>query len=328
MSTSATATAFAPPSPQQVHAHLERYAATGPSKVATWAPLALLVAAVVLAVNVEGGALAILPWLILLAMFIYSGVRTARLRTLEGRAIYVQELAMLRRHVESLRLAWRLLPSVTHLVELHTRTVALIGHNLEQVQAYESALAVLDYLLARMPADSPAAVQLRVQRAIAQLESDHLLDADETLRRLRDLADSQPPTTVSALWHLGRLLQQVRTHHDQDAADSAANLVEQLRPLGVEAGYGHALAALAQHRLAQRPQQAMPAAPPEDDDEPARLDPQQRRQEAALWWSRATLLLSVDALVDRFPELGELKRDAAMVATTSRHTPKDAAPTS
>jgi hypothetical protein len=76
----------------------------------------------------------------------------------------------------------------------------------------------------------------------------------------------------------------VRTNHFADAVEGCDGLLDELRPLGVDAGYGHALVALAYHHLAGAA----------------------AGEQAALWWSRATLLVAAPALLDRFAELRPL----------------------
>ncbi len=299
---------FTPPSPRQVQEHLERNPAIGHSRAATWAPLVALVAAVIIAMTAPPGPAAMLPWLIILGLLFYSAARVRRARDLEARAARIQELALLRRHAMSLRLAWKLLPHVGRNPELHMRTVAIMALNMDLVGAAESSLVAYQYLLERLPKGHPGIVQIQVQAALAQLASDHLLDADATLRRLRDLDNAKQSNVATATYHLALLAQQVCTHHDADALPLAQGLVQKLQPLGVDAGYGYALMALAHHRVGQR--QA------EDGGEIRNHAPA-----TAAWWSKATLLLPVDALTGRYRELEVLTADATLAGAVQRATP-------
>ena len=85
------------------------------------------------------------------------------------------------------------------------------------------------------------------------------------------------------------------------------------RPLGVEAAYGHALMALAHHQLAQRPQ------PAKTDD----VEPMDHNTLTLIWWQRATLLLPVQALVQRFAELQTLAEKFAPETVASQSAPAD-----
>lgn len=288
---------FTPPTAEQVQRHLDLHPPRGPSRLVAWLPILALAVVLLLTFVIEDGLVLLLPWLLLGAFFLYLGWRVRAARQLEARATQVQELAMLRRWPQSLRQGWRLLPSLTHIPELHGRVVASLAHDLDQLKAYEAAIVAYDFLIARLPAEHPGAVQLRVQRAMAQLASHHLTDADETLRRLRQVVDAYRQTTISAAYRLANLIQQIQTNHFADAVAEPGDLLEELRPLGVDAGYGHALLALAY----------------------SRMDDAAQRAQAGLWWARATRLLSPPALCDRFGELAPLTQELA--AFTSSHRP-------
>jgi hypothetical protein len=308
---------FIPPTANQVHDHLERHPLHPPSAWVAALPLLSLVLMVVLAASLFTGngsaartALTVAALCGLLGLSAVTARRVRRMRSLEQRVIQVQQLTVLRRWPEALRLAWRLLPDATAVPEAHGRVVSTIAHVLDQVRAYDAAIVAYDYLLERLPADAPASVQLRAQRAIVEVLSDRLTDADRSLRSLRGAFDGATgPTPASAVYRLASLIQQVRTHHYRDAADSAATLLDDLRPLGVEAGYGHALLALSYHELT-----GVAEAPVAEEN----------RRQAASWWSRATLLLPVSALQYRFAELAALAQDPALGPATQRATPPSA----
>lgn len=321
---------FTPPTPEQVRRHLERHAARGPSPARLWAPMIVL--AMIVGVLILGGTsplTIVLAWMILGLAMLGRVLQRQWLLGLEARAVRAQELALRRHWPQSLRLAWRALPSLVSFPELHARLIAVIAHDLDQVKAYEAAIAAYSFLIERLPPEHPASVQFRVQKALAELACDRLSDADQSLRRLRGLIEPHRGSVTGAGYRLATLLQEIRTNHFAEAAASADTLLEELRPLGVEAGYGHALTALAFARMAggqgwarslasfddesHRQGSGMPAPP--DGAAAEERTPAQRTEElhrqAALWWSRATLLLPVETLVDRFPELEFLTRPAA-----------------
>ncbi len=269
-----------------------------------------MAAAVGLALTAPAGPVVVLPWLIILGLLFYSAFRVRRGRNLEARVQRVTDLAMLRRYVPSLRLAWQLLPAVSRNPELHLRTVVILGLNLDSVGACEAALVTYQYMLERLPKNHPGLAQLQAQAALAQLASDHLLDADATLRRLRDLENVEPANPVTATYHLARLAQMIRTHHDAEALPMAAGLVERLRPLGVEAGYGYGLMALAHHRVNLR-----------RDETVADGTGETYNDESAAWWSKATLLLPVEALTHRYTELAALTADETVNTATRSPLP-------
>ncbi len=122
-----------------------------------------------------------------------------------------------------------------------------------------------------------------MQRAIASLFTHQLSDADDALRRLRGPVEALAQTPIDASYRFALLFQSVQTAHYAEAIDESDGLLEALRPMGVEAGYGHALLAwcFAQRNDADR-----------DDASHARS-----------WWQRATTLMPASALYARFPEI-------------------------
>ena len=225
--------------------------------------------------------------------------RVRWLRGIEQEASTVQELAVTRHHTTALSRAWRLLPRLRPMPDAHGRTIAAMAACLDRINAHDAAITAYDYLLERLPADVPGAVQLGVRRTLAQLMADRMTDADDALRRLRGVIGQYAGTPIAAGYRLAGLLQQVRTHHFADAVEESDGLVEALRPLGVDAGFGYALMALSHFNAGLDL-----AAPPESP--------------AAEWWARATLLLSPAALVNRY---GQLTQIAHLPATPRPEPP-------
>ena len=272
---------FLPPKAEQLRGYLDRHRPTGPSRLFAWMPIIAILGAVLLMLVAEDGWLQLTPFIVLLALFAIMAYRSRWLRLLEAQVTRVHELAMLRHYPRAMRLTWQLLPKLASMPPLHNRVVAFLADLLNQVRAYDAAIVAYDYLIHHLPAEHPAALYVQMHRVMAQLANDQLADADDALRNLRRHGDALRQPVAAATWRLAQLLQQVRTNHFTDAVESAPQLVAALRPLGVEAGYGHALMAYCYHMLA-----------PGGDAMP--------------WWSRATLLLPAEVLVERFPELGAL----------------------
>jgi hypothetical protein len=237
--------------------------------------------------------------------------RARRMATVARQVTGAQELTALRRYPEALRLSWRLLPGVTAMPELHWRTVACMAQVLDQLGAHEPALTALDYLAERTSMDQPVGVQVRVQRAVMLLLLDRMIDADDALRSLRGPVEASNDPAVRAAYRLANLQQQVHTHHYDDAVASAPSLLEDLRPLGIEAGYGHTLMALSYYATSGNAVALDGTVPPPVAD----------HAQTRLWWSRATLLLPVAHLVRRCAALGELAGDPALAAATSSAIP-------
>ncbi len=283
----------APPTPQQVDEHLDRWAVRRPPVATAWAPWMVLVFCVALGVVSGGGWALVLMWFGLVTFWLIVAARTRRFRRLESQVNAVRELAVLRRWRQALRTAWRTLPSVATAPPMHDRLVAMMALCLDQLGAYEAAITAYDYLIDRLPPDEPIAVQASLQRAIAQLADNRLTDADHAIRVQRAQVDSANHPVLSATFRLAELIQQIKTNHWNDAARDSHGLVDALRPLGIDAANGYALAALA--HLGQSDSGA--------------TSPEQAQR----WWRRATLLLPRAALTGRFPELHRLDglQDAA-----------------
>ena len=284
---------FAPPSSEQFEAHLQAYPPNPPGKWQLRAPLLVAGALLGVSLMIPGWPAVVLPWVGLAWLMGHNWLRTQHNMRLEAIVRQTQETAMQRRYPEALRDAWRILPQAVPAPALHSQTVAMIAHCLDSMNCYDAAIVGYDYLLDRLPAGEPIAVHLGVSRANAALGVDRLSDADDSIRRLRGAVEQFPDTTISAAYRLAQLAQQVRTNHFAEAVSENDDLVDALRPLGVEAGYGHALLALCHYKQAQAPAHDQADA----SDEP---------RQAHDWWAKATLLLPPDTLIERYPELKPL----------------------
>jgi hypothetical protein len=279
---------FVPPSAEQFEAHLRSYPPSPPSKWQVRVPILVAALCLGMSLAISGPVSALLPWIGLGWLLGHNWVRAQRAVRLEARVRSSQEVAMFRRYPGALREAWRVLPQTVPMPALHSQTVAMIAHCLDSLGHYDAAIVGYDYLLRHLPPGDPITVHIGVSRANAVLGADRLSDADDSIRRLRGAVEPYRDTTISAAYRLAQLAQQVRTHHFAEGAVENDDLIEALRPLGVEAGYGHALMALCHYHQ---------HGDGEDTDVPT------PRDTARLWWERATLLLPEDTLTKRYPEL-------------------------
>ncbi|MBI1368460.1 MAG: hypothetical protein GC162_07370 [Planctomycetes bacterium] len=269
---------FTPPTAAQTREHLKRCTPRPPAN-----PRRMLMGMIVVVLACwlllrDHWLTLVIPWTILIGMIIYAGRRGKRRTRLEGRARQVYELSLLRRPMDVVREAWSLLPDLTTTPHLHGQTVSLMAAALMRVHDYDAAAETCDYLLDHLPKGTPASNYVRLLRIMAYLHVDRLADADDEIRSLAR-ADLAP--IESAMLTTGRLYQQIKTHHFEDAAAADDRIVEQLRPLGVDAGYAYGLIAAAFQQRA--------------DDAAARK-----------WWRRATLLLSPAAIMNDLPETKSL----------------------
>lgn len=286
---------FTPPSPKQVTEHLVRCAPRVSRMWVTQLPLFLLIFAAGLTLFANDVLTAIIPWLILIGVVIFSAFRVKRIRNIQQRVERVGEWTQLGQHQRAVRAIWKLLMITQMMPELHGRLVALMAHNLDRLSSWPAAEVAYDYLITRMPADHPGSVQLQLQRTILQLFNDELTTADNNIRKLRPLATEISDSPIAATYHYAVLLQHIRTYHFAEAvAENREHLVERLRPLGIEAGHGYALLAWSYFQLAQR----------QPDDE-------NLMQQAMAWWHKATLLVASDQLLQRQADLKPLAAHAA-----------------
>lgn len=283
------ATHFQPPTAQQLEDHLLAHPPSPPTPWQQRIPWIVAMVLILLSFAVTGPISGLLPWIAIAWLLGHSSIRTRRALSLQARVKRTQEIAMLRRYTQALRLGWDLLPQAAISPQLHGHTVAMIAHSLDTLGHYDAAIVGYDYLLSRLPSDQPIAVHIGVSRAAAALGAERLSDADDSIRRLRGAVEPYAHTPISAAYRLVQLTQQVRTHHFDQGVEESQGLVDDLRPLGVEAGYGHALLALCHYHH------------PQNDN-----DTQDHQQAARTWWQQATLLLPPDTLIKRFPELAPL----------------------
>jgi len=280
--------AFSPPTADQVQSWIQRHPPRARSAWAFRGPLIAIVVLVAMSFAMQSAVIGVLPWLGFVALLIYMGWLARHNRELEMKVSYLQELSAVRQHAPAIRGAWRLLPQVIRMHELHGRVLAIMAYNLDQVRAYDAAILTYDYLVDKLPTGHPGSIQLRLQRSVAQLANHQLVDADDNLRRLRGSVEEIGDVVLSGAYRMAVLLQAVRTNHFQEAVDEADDLTEALRPLGIDAGYGHALLALSCWRLCEQGQEDV-------------------RSRAEASWRRATLLLSPERLAWRFVELADLR---------------------
>ena len=290
---------FTPPTAEQIRTHFDRYPPRGPSKLMTWLPMTALAVALLVSMSIESNWAAILPWLTVGVLFFGLAARIHRAKQLESRITQIQEWVMLHHWVPALRAAWRLLPSLVTLPSMHGRVVAMIAHCLDQIKSYDAAITAYDYLIDRLPTNDLLSIQLRLHRSISLLVNDQLTDADDALRKIRGHTDALNHPGLNATYRLAGIVQQTRTNHWSAAADQAnPELVDQLRPLGIDAGYGYALVALSHYKVNE------PLEQPTTDY-------------TAYWWSLATLLLPTSTLVYRFAELDQLTHLPSLMPSCS-----------
>ena len=272
----------------------------------------------VLGASVLGGpAGVVLPWValgVLIGGFVWLARKNRDRQRLAAGVEHVGELSARRHHAAALRQAWMMLPRAVRLPGLHVRLVTIMGQALAGVRRYDAALRCYDDAIRDLQPGHPIAIQLHIAKAQAQLHTEHLSDADDTLRRLRGTADVDGKGQghpVSAAYATAKLLQAVKTHHYSDAIEEGGRdgeaWLERLRPLGVEAGYGYGMLTLCFAELASRAE-----------------DQEQREgwwEAARRWWGRATLLMPRQAIMYRVPELRRWVEDGGELRAAETANP-------
>jgi tetratricopeptide (TPR) repeat protein len=247
-------------------------------------PLFLLGIALAAALLLQGPASWLMPWLAIGVIFVVGMVRYRKKRAIDRDLQRIHELSMLRHDREALGQAWQLVEATSDQPAIQHRVILHLTSTLDTLGQHEATLVGYDRLLSDLPDQHPGAVLLRIQRAVAQLFTQRLADADASLRSLRGPVESMTDTPVYAAYRFAQLFQAVQTAHYDEAITESDELIQTLRPLGIQAGYGHALRSWC-HRK------------------------QGENELADRWWSHATALVPANDLNRRFAGLGLFKHD-------------------
>jgi tetratricopeptide (TPR) repeat protein len=175
---------------------------------------------------------------------------------------------------------------------------------LARYNRFDDAIAVQDYLLDTFNLDGGTAHGLRLARAMAMLREDHLFDADRAITELRrqvvragrvmqeaneaneepqgDVAEPEPPQSLSAGLALVEIYRDVKTGHPTEAIQTFETTLSSLREqLGHRVADAYMLIAKA-HDLLNQPEAAQ------------------------MHFEKATLLAPATELFRRYPETASL----------------------
>ncbi len=193
--------------------------------------------------------------------------------------------------IEPLR---RLLGKPVPLAQIRYQGLLELAGVAEHTGQLEEATEIYEAIAREQPQGLLGSLAL-VGKAIVLLKLDQLADADTIIRRLEVSVESR---SLKSLVLLGRLYQQIKTGHYADALIEKSSKCELARTgMSTKAAYVYALLALA-HR-----HQEMSAS----SDQAAGNSPEASDSNAEVLWQQATMLLGPDILVEKFPELTELK---------------------
>ncbi len=163
----------------------------------------------------------------------------------------------------------------------------------EHTERLEGAAEIYEAITQEQPQGLLGSLAL-IGKAIVLLKLDQLADADAIIRRLEVSVQSR---SLKSLVVLARLYQQIKTGHYAEALADKSSKCELARVgMSTKAAYVYALLALGCRRqeMAASVEQAAGESPVTGC-------------EAELLWQQATMLLGPDILLEKFPELAELK---------------------
>ncbi|QQE13074.1 hypothetical protein JD969_06330 [Planctomycetota bacterium] len=278
---------FTPPTAEQVRGLFTENRPTQDSLWMVRLPLFIGLGAVGILLLVDNAVITMMLWLAFISVFIAAMMRVRYLKQLEAQGVQVDEWAMQRRYVDALRSAWVLLPKSRKRHGLYMRMSNVIAHCLSELKCHEASAEAYDFLIDHLPLEGAGVKQLRVYRAISWLMEDRLADADDTLRHLRGVKSEFKGTALASAYTYAELLQCVKTYHFDEGVALSETLLNDMRPLGIEAGYTYAMMSTCYHEMVLRT---------EDEKEKARLE-----KEANKWWEYATCLIKEEHLMNRMP---------------------------
>lgn len=200
-----------------------------------------------------------------------------RFRAEQQQVEQIGELVQLRRWPDAALALDQYLSQPARTQAFRVQALVFLSSVLARLQRFEDAIAVQDGLLQEGLLDPPSAATVRVGRAMAMLQEDHLFDADRAISELR-----RGPAAGSAGLALLELYRDVKTGHPAEAIELFEKMLPTLRDqLGHRVADAWALAARAYDLLG-------------------------REDQARAAFRNATLLAPVTELFRRYPEVQKL----------------------
>lgn len=214
--------------------------------------------------------------------------RRAELQQLEA----IEELVHLRRWDEAAAIVQQLLSRPTRTPHARIHGLLFLSSILARYHRFDDTVIVQNYLLEHVQLDPSSDYGLRLGRAMAMLQADHLFDADRAIVDLRRA--SQDSENDSGGLALVEIYRDVKTGHPDEAVRMFESKLPALREqLGARVADAYALAARGYDLLG-------------------------REDEAARAFESATLLAPVSELTRRYPEVVPLTKKFVAVETPNR----------
>ncbi|MEM7680965.1 MAG: hypothetical protein AAF288_03320 [Planctomycetota bacterium] len=285
-------------------------------RVVVPAAVGLVVLSLVLSVMGAHDVAALLPLLGVVAAVLAVRWRARRERNASEAVHRAHELSAMRRPKQALAEAWRLWPASSQAPMRRRQLLAVMAQSLEELGAWEQAVRVFDELLDSLPQPSPPELMLRLRRAAVLVSCERLTDVDDELRATRPRLPVGQRHLASAMFRLTELLRDAATGHIDRLESLGDPLMDELRPLGVDAALGYTAAAVCLAREAQARDTRAQAQPVRrvgaalgDDAGP---EPERLRALARDWWRRALALSPAGPLLARTPEAGRWLEDGTL----------------
>ncbi len=233
--------------------------------------------------------------LVILAGLVISVIKSVtRRKVLAKCSQEVSDLCLQEKWSQAIKPLRRLLGKPVPLSQIRYQGLLELAGVAEHTGQLKEASEIYEAIAQEQPHGLLGSLAL-VGKAIVLLKLDQLADADTIIRRLEVNVESQ---SLKSLVLLGRLYQQIKTGHYSDALTESSNKCEVARVgLSSKAAYVYALLSLAYRH------EEMHAS----SDEETSNSPEADGGKAEVLWHRATMLLRPDILVEKFPELSELK---------------------
>lgn len=231
------------------------------------------------------------------AMIVIMVLTVRRVRAEEARLQGIEELVRLRRWPEAAAMLQEMLGSPVRMPHLRIQALIFLASVYARYGRFEDAVTVYDYILGQVQPDPATAHGLRLGRAMALLQQDHLVDADRAISELRNQVsragrmisqqsdESEKPDSpqeLSAGLALLGIYRDVKTGHPQEAIETFESTLTALRDqLGLRVADAYMLAARA-------------------------MDQVGRAAEAQVNFAKATRLVPAEELYRRYPETASL----------------------
>ena len=186
--------------------------------------------------------------LIGVSAFSFHAVR--QLRTEQQRVAEIGEMIQLRRWQEAAMALETYLSQPARTMALRIQALVYLAPVLVRLERSPDAIAVQDYLIDSDMVDAGGIAAMRIGRAVAMLNEDHLFDADRAISELR-----RGPAGGSAALALVELYRDVKTGHPAEAIELFERKLPELRDqLGQRVADAYALAARAYDLLGREPE--------------------------------------------------------------------------